>query len=106
LQQTINHNQGQQYMNNDIDQLDISASEEGEQAQAIAMIRDAQALDSVRQKLAKQRSQPSLTECDDCGEDIPEARRLAVPGVTMCIYCQTKSERFTANYRQPGANSE
>ena len=42
-------------MNNDIDQLDVSASEEGEQAQAIAMIRDAQALDSVRQKLAKQR---------------------------------------------------
>ena len=49
-------------MNNDIEQLDVSASEEGEQAQAIAMIRDAQALDAVRQKLAKQRSQPSLTE--------------------------------------------
>jgi len=93
-------------MNNDREQLDVSASEEGEQAQAIAMIRDAQALDAVRQKLAKQRSQPSLTECDACGEDIPEARRLAVPGVTMCIYCQSKSERFTANYRPPGDNLE
>jgi phage/conjugal plasmid C-4 type zinc finger TraR family protein len=92
-------------MNNE-DQLDVSASEEGEQAQAIAMIRDAQALDAVRQKLAKQRSQPSLSECDACGEEIPEARRLAVPGVTMCIYCQSKSERFTANYRQPGASLE
>jgi phage/conjugal plasmid C-4 type zinc finger TraR family protein len=93
-------------MNNDIEQLDVSGSEEGEQAQVIAMIRDAQALNTVRQRLAKQRSQPSLTECDACGEDIPEARRLAVPGVTMCIYCQSKSERFTASYRQPGANSE
>jgi phage/conjugal plasmid C-4 type zinc finger TraR family protein len=93
-------------MNNDLDQLDASPSEEGEQAQAIAMIRDAQALDSVRQKLAKQRSQPSLEFCDACGETIPEARRLAVPGVTMCIYCQSKAERFTANYRQPGASLE
>lgn len=93
-------------MNKDIDQLDVSASEEGEQAQAIAMIRDAQALDSVRQRLAKQRSQPSLSECDACGEDIPKARQLAVPGVTRCIYCQSKSERVTATYRQPGDRSE
>jgi phage/conjugal plasmid C-4 type zinc finger TraR family protein len=93
-------------MNKELEQLDVSSSEEGEQAQANALIRDAQALDAVRQKLAKQRSQPSYSHCDACGEDIPEARRIAVPGVTMCIYCQSKSERFTANYRQPGANSE
>ena len=93
-------------MNDELEHLDVSNSEEGEQAQAIALILDAQALDAVRQKLAKQRSQPSLEFCDACGEDIPLARREAVPGVTMCIYCQSKSERFTANYRQPGANSE
>jgi len=93
-------------MNKELEQLDVSSSEEGEQAQANALIREAQALDSVRQKLAKQRSQPSFSHCDACGEDIPEARRIAVPGVTMCIYCQAKSERFTANYRQPGASSE
>ena len=93
-------------MNNELEQLDVSSSEEGEQAQANALIRDAQALDAVRQKLAKQRSQPSFSHCDACGEDIPEARRIAVPGVTMCIYCQAKSERFTANYRPPGASSE
>ena len=93
-------------MNHQSEQLDASSSEEGEQAQANALIREAQALDAVRQRLALQRSQPSLEFCDACGEDIPEARRQAVPGVTMCIYCQSKSERFTANYRQPGANSE
>ena len=35
----------------------------------------------------------SLTECADCGEPIPEARRLAVPGVTLCIACQTEADR-------------
>jgi len=93
-------------MNKELEQLDVSSSEEGEQAQANALIREAQALDSVRQRLAKQRSQPSFSHCDACGEEIPEARRTAVPGVTMCIYCQSKSERFTASYRQPGASSE
>jgi len=93
-------------MNKELEQLDVSSSEEGEQAQANALIREAQALDSVRQKLAKQRSQPSFSHCDACGEDIPEARRLAVPWVTMCIYCQSKSERVTASYRQPGESSE
>lgn len=30
----------------------------------------------------------SATECDDCGADIPEARRLAVPGCRLCVDCQ------------------
>ena len=36
----------------------------------------------------------SLAECADCGEPIPEARRLAVPGVTLCIACQTEADRL------------
>ncbi|MDP2746178.1 TraR/DksA C4-type zinc finger protein [Pseudomonas sp.] len=30
----------------------------------------------------------SATECDSCGDDIPEARRLAVPGCRFCVHCQ------------------
>lgn len=30
----------------------------------------------------------SATECDSCGDDIPEARRLAVPGCRFCVCCQ------------------
>jgi phage/conjugal plasmid C-4 type zinc finger TraR family protein len=85
---------------NEIDKIDAS-SEEGEQAQAIAMIRDAQALNHVRQQLARQRSQPSATECESCGDDIPLARQQAVPGTQMCVTCQSHSERFKANYRLP-----
>ena len=31
----------------------------------------------------------SATECASCGNPIPEARRLAVPGVRTCVPCQT-----------------
>ncbi|MCF8094455.1 MAG: TraR/DksA family transcriptional regulator [Desulfobacteraceae bacterium] len=32
-------------------------------------------------------------ECADCGEDIPEARRCAVPGCTRCVACQEAHEK-------------
>lgn len=34
----------------------------------------------------------SALECEDCGESIPEQRRLAVKGVKTCIACQTINE--------------
>ncbi|MBG7337409.1 TraR/DksA family transcriptional regulator [Pseudomonas aeruginosa] len=30
----------------------------------------------------------SLCECEDCGEEIPVARRALVPGVRKCLSCQ------------------
>ena len=30
----------------------------------------------------------SLSECEECGELIPQARREAVPGVRLCVACQ------------------
>lgn len=30
----------------------------------------------------------SLTHCAECEEEIPEKRRLALPGVKLCIDCQ------------------
>ncbi|WP_236208973.1 TraR/DksA C4-type zinc finger protein [Pseudomonas tohonis] len=30
----------------------------------------------------------SAEDCDSCGTDIPEARRLAVPGCRFCVDCQ------------------
>lgn len=34
----------------------------------------------------------SATECDSCGDDIPEARRQAVPGCRFCLECQSRQE--------------
>lgn len=35
----------------------------------------------------------SLRECAECGEIIPEARRVAQPGVKLCIECQQERDR-------------
>jgi len=35
----------------------------------------------------------SAFHCADCGDEIPEARRLAVPGTTRCVDCQELKER-------------
>lgn len=36
---------------------------------------------------------PSLTHCDDCGQAIPQDRRLAAPGCTRCVTCQSRQEK-------------
>lgn len=35
-------------------------------------------------------------ECDDCGDEIPAARRKALPWAARCIECQTIHERRSA----------
>jgi phage/conjugal plasmid C-4 type zinc finger TraR family protein len=35
----------------------------------------------------------SATHCVECGEEIPEARRRAMPGVQRCIACQSERDR-------------
>ena len=87
-------------------EFEYNNEEEAEVAQINSIISNQNAVDAVRSQLAKQAAQPSAEFCEQCGEDIPEARRKLVPGVQFCIYCQTKLERFKANYRQPGGSLE
>lgn len=35
----------------------------------------------------------SATHCEDCGEDIPQARRAAIAGVHLCIDCAWREEK-------------
>ena len=35
----------------------------------------------------------SAEDCDECGEPIPEARRRAVPGASLCLDCQAVNDR-------------
>ncbi len=55
-----------------------------------------------RMKSARQPVGESLTECAECGEDIPEKRRLAIPGVKLCIDCA--SERDGQRAQRGGIN--
>ena len=34
----------------------------------------------------------SAFECENCGEEIPEKRRLAMPGCTLCVKCKADME--------------
>lgn len=47
--------------------------------------------------LASHRYEPAsagVDTCEDCGEEIPEARRRAMPGCRRCIDCQTTLENW------------
>lgn len=55
-----------------------------------------------RMKLRRGPVGESLTECAECGEEIPEARRVALPGVKLCLDCA--SERQTREVRRGGIN--
>ncbi|QHD49129.1 TraR/DksA C4-type zinc finger protein [Vreelandella aquamarina] len=40
------------------------------------------------------------TECDDCGYEIPVARRQAAPWATTCIGCQGIREHKARGFRE------
>jgi phage/conjugal plasmid C-4 type zinc finger TraR family protein len=63
------------------------------QEQIDASIEDA--LASVRARLPQGES---LTRCEECGEEIPPARRKAVPGVRLCVVCQTEADRHSQTH--------
>lgn len=41
---------------------------------------------------------PSLSHCEECHAEIPEARRMAMPGVRLCVLCQEQQDRETQNF--------
>ena len=45
--------------------------------------------DGVKRVRSRLTSGASRRDCEECGQPIPEARREAVPGVRLCILCQT-----------------
>lgn len=69
-----------------------------------------QIADSINDEVARARSRlpkgESAPECEECGADIPERRRLALPGVRLCVSCQEEQDaretRF-AGYNRKGS---
>jgi phage/conjugal plasmid C-4 type zinc finger TraR family protein len=73
----------------EIESVQHSNIEESEMGQLHAMHLNLNAIDAVRARIP---TGNSLAVCIDCGDDIPEARRLAAKGCTRCIVCQTRNE--------------
>ena len=71
------------------------------QEQIDATVKDA--VDRARSNLP---AGASLHECAECGTQIPEARRLAMPGVRLCLDCQHKADKAgvaAAGYNRRGS---
>ena len=52
---------------------------------------------SIAEELERMRARraligESLTHCADCEEEIPEKRRLAIPGVKLCVDCASERD--------------
>ncbi|MFA9462223.1 DksA/TraR family C4-type zinc finger protein [Thiohalorhabdus methylotrophus] len=52
--------------------------------------------DSINDELQRVRSQlpqgESLMHCEECGDEIPQARREAIKGVRLCVTCQSEQD--------------
>ncbi len=67
---------------------------------------DASVNDAVKRARSSMPTGESATHCAECDEKIPAARRKAIPGVCLCIACQTEvEERQTgfAGYNRRGS---
>lgn len=78
---------------NETDKFEYNNEEEAEMAQLQSIHLHLNAIGKVQDKLAEQRKFESLFECIECGDEIPEARRIAVKGCTLCVHCQELQER-------------
>lgn len=57
---------------------------------------DATVEDAVSRARGRIPKGDSLSHCEECETAIPEARQKAVPGVRLCISCQTNQDHEAA----------
>ncbi len=59
---------------------------------------DATIADAIKRVRSRAPKGPSLTHCEECDARIPEARRKALPGVRLCVTCQTSHDENESNF--------
>ena len=71
---------------------------------------DATVKDGIKRAQQRLPSGPAATHCDSCGDAIPEARRMAMPGVRRCVSCQAaddaESKHFSGYNRRGSKDSQ
>jgi phage/conjugal plasmid C-4 type zinc finger TraR family protein len=71
---------------------------------------DATVKDGIQRVQSRLPQGPALTHCEECAQEIPEARRLAAPGVRLCVACQSArdhdAERFSGYNRRGSKDSQ
>lgn len=67
---------------------------------------DASVSDAVDRARRKLPHGESLSHCEDCDVEIPDARRKAIPGVRRCVSCQAtkdKAESSQSSFNRRGS---
>jgi len=59
---------------------------------------DATVADGIRRAQSRLPRGPGLTHCAECGAEILEARRRAIPGVRLCLACQDAADQDAAQF--------
>jgi phage/conjugal plasmid C-4 type zinc finger TraR family protein len=62
--------------------------------------------DAVERARARLPKGSSRKDCEECGDPIPEARREAIPGVKLCVACQSErdaEERAASGFNRRGS---
>ena len=59
---------------------------------------DATIEDAVASARSRLPHGPSLRECEECGSSIPDARRATIPGVRLCVVCQSEQDRAQGQF--------
>lgn len=58
---------------------------------------DASVEDAVELARSRLPKGESLHNCEECDFEIPQARREAVPGVRLCVVCQSELDEHNAS---------
>jgi len=67
---------------------------------------DATVEDAIKRARSELPQGESLSHCEECGKDIPDARREAVPGVRLCVTCQSEldaEQKVASGYNRRGS---
>ncbi|PXX90320.1 DksA/TraR family C4-type zinc finger protein [Marinobacter vulgaris] len=67
---------------------------------------DASVEDGVQRARSQLADGVSAVRCEECDSAIPEERRKAIPGVRLCIACQSaheKQETYTSGFNRRGS---
>ncbi len=59
---------------------------------------DASVEDAVKLARSRLPNGDSPTLCEECQRAIPEARRKAIPGVRLCVGCQSALEKRSGEF--------
>lgn len=54
--------------------------------------------DAIQRARAQLPSGASLSHCAECAAPIPAARQAAIPGVQLCVACQTEFDKEQARF--------